>query len=115
MTAEDEIPAEVAAVCRSDSVRAALAQIFARNAHAQDVRDPGPDGLARAAVRALLHPDTSGLVDVGGLRLHLAVPGPDYDEAPAIHVSAWDDDGEVWRSVGRVPLPPAGDISATGH
>lgn len=95
----------MAGACRSAEVLAALAVIFARNAHAQDGLDPSPQVLARAAVAELLRPDTSGVADVGGLRLHLTIPGPDYEAESEIHVSAWDDDGELWRSVGRVPLP----------
>lgn len=112
---DEEIPAELAAACGAACVLAELAGIFRRNAHALDVRDPGPDALARRAVRLLLDPDTSRVADVGGLRLHLAIPGPDYDEQPAIHVSAWDEDGEVWRSVGRIPLAPPAPLNEAGR
>ncbi len=115
MTSDDEIPETVAAACHSGEVLAGLTAIFARNAHAQDIQDPGPGALARTAVAELLRRDTSGVADVGGLRLHLTVPGPDYGAESAIHVSAWDDDGEVWRSVGRVALPAGDGVSAAGR
>jgi hypothetical protein len=85
-------------------VVSALEDVFARNRHTQDGESDAPRALAEVAVRTLLDPDNCALADVGGLRLHLTVPDPDYGGPAEIYVSAWDDEAEVWRGVAHIPL-----------
>ena len=98
---------EVLAALRAPAVRQALVTVFARNRHAEGGSSAPPEVLTEQALLGLAHPDTSGLVDVGGLRLCLTLPDADYDEPREIAVYAWDDDGELWRAIARVPLPAA--------
>jgi hypothetical protein len=109
----EELPQAVRVALEDAGVLRALAQCFARNRH--DVEAPwnsggpraAPEELARAAVRRLVDPVTSGVADVGGLRLYLTAAS-DLNPGPSrIHVSAWDADAEVWRLVGELPLPGA--------
>jgi len=109
MSEDGEIPTAVRAAGRTPGVIAALADLFRRNCRAADgTRRPlGPgdaEALARHAVERLLHPDTFGNADVGGLRLHLEVASDLYAGESRIHASAWDDDAQVWRTVGEVGL-----------
>jgi hypothetical protein len=106
---EDDLPAAARAAREDPRAIRALADLFRRNS--RDARGnhtvPGQavaEALAAQALARLLDPDTAMLADIGGLRLHLSVPSEQYPGPCVIHAAAWDDDAEVWRQVGEVPL-----------
>lgn len=107
------IPEFVLVAAEDPRVIAELAGIFRRNCRDSggNRRPFGPgdaEALAGTAIERLLHPDTFRLADVGGLRLHLEIASEVYPGDTRIHVTAWDDDAEVWRAVGQVTLSTVG-------
>lgn len=104
----DLIPEQVRLACRDGRVQAGLAEIFRRNSGGAPAerRQRAQTWAAEALVR-ILEPAAACTVDVGPLRLHLAVPSPLYPGQACIYASAWDDDDGVWRQVGALMLPQA--------
>ena len=100
----EQWPAEILAARTDPRVIAALAHLFSRNRHGSPGTAPG--ALAAEALERLLHPDMAAVADVGGLRLHLALASDLRPGGAVIYAMGWDEDAEVWRPVGEVPLGP---------
>ena len=90
----EELPPAVRAALEDAGVVRALAELFARNRH--DVEAPwnaggapaAPEDLARAALGRLADPVTSGVADVGGLRVYLSAASDLHPRPSRIHASA---------------------------